>query len=279
MAVFYESYYGVSSLGSNDYLMHHGIKGMKWGVRRYQNADGSLTAAGRAKYLTSDGRRFNEKGRKRLAKEEKKLKKLKDRADIGLQKQKAAEYDKRATKAMAVSVGALLASGGFAHVVRKPLGELADRWIKDKVGSDHTHFVFTSENKKQAYDEMVKHLNETDWATNPSRRTAFEKNFERYDRIQAGIDAQHEARGVALEKRRRRIVGLEKARDVATLGLLGASAVAGGVAAYNHIQSSLAKKRVTEIGHAKVVEKYKKQAERVKKLRASVKLSDLRKAG
>lgn len=31
----------------NDELTHWGVKGMKWGVRRYQNADGSLTAAGR----------------------------------------------------------------------------------------------------------------------------------------------------------------------------------------------------------------------------------------
>lgn len=31
-------------------LTHWGIKGMKWGVRRYQNSDGSLTAAGKRRY-------------------------------------------------------------------------------------------------------------------------------------------------------------------------------------------------------------------------------------
>lgn len=31
-------------------LYHHGIKGQKWGVRRYQNEDGSLTAEGKERY-------------------------------------------------------------------------------------------------------------------------------------------------------------------------------------------------------------------------------------
>lgn len=35
---------------NNLYLAHHGIKGQKWGIRRYQNADGSLTPEGRKRY-------------------------------------------------------------------------------------------------------------------------------------------------------------------------------------------------------------------------------------
>ena len=34
----------------NDFLAHHGIKGQKWGIRRYQNPDGTLTAEGRERY-------------------------------------------------------------------------------------------------------------------------------------------------------------------------------------------------------------------------------------
>lgn len=30
------------------FIAHHGIKGQKWGVRRFQNADGSLTKAGKS---------------------------------------------------------------------------------------------------------------------------------------------------------------------------------------------------------------------------------------
>ena len=38
----------------NTELRHYGVKGMKWGVRRYQNKDGSLTAAGKKRLSSSD---------------------------------------------------------------------------------------------------------------------------------------------------------------------------------------------------------------------------------
>ena len=34
-------------MDENTFLEHHGVKGMKWGVRRYQNEDGSLTSVGK----------------------------------------------------------------------------------------------------------------------------------------------------------------------------------------------------------------------------------------
>ncbi len=47
------TYYAV--VRNDKHLEHHGIKGQKWGVRRFQNSDGSLTPAGRERYGSEEG--------------------------------------------------------------------------------------------------------------------------------------------------------------------------------------------------------------------------------
>ncbi len=47
-----------------DYIQHYGIKGMKWGVRRYQNKDGTLTAEGKKREAAKDANRAEIQDRK-----------------------------------------------------------------------------------------------------------------------------------------------------------------------------------------------------------------------
>lgn len=80
------SKYVITSNGgfiSMDELYHHGIKGQRWGIRRYQNPDGTLTEKGKKRYLNPDGS-LNKKGQKKFGDTVKGLqikKKAKDMTD------------------------------------------------------------------------------------------------------------------------------------------------------------------------------------------------------
>lgn len=88
---------------SDEYLYHHGIKGQKWGVRNYQNPDGSLTEEGRIRYGVGEHKKFFTPN----------------------VKEQAAERGKRGAKVGAVVYGTIGLVGATALVATLPPAVLA----------------------------------------------------------------------------------------------------------------------------------------------------------
>jgi len=91
-----------------DELYHHGIFGMKWGIRRYQNEDGTLTPEGRKRYLLNYVD-VDEKGNTKLAAVGDADKRRRD-----LEKQGKKDARAELMKNPAFRMGAILGSGGAA---------------------------------------------------------------------------------------------------------------------------------------------------------------------
>lgn len=101
-----------------DILCHHGIKGMKWGIRRYQNADGTLTEEGRNRYFTEG--HLNRKGQRALKGQIKKKYRTLRTTDVRSQAMDLAKYTARAAAGAAAGVYAFKQGAKDIETYRSP---------------------------------------------------------------------------------------------------------------------------------------------------------------
>ena len=106
-------------------LYHHGIKGMKWGIRRFQQKDGTLTSAGKKRYNDTPNTPTKTKSKYRLKLEEKYRNQglTKEQAELAASKRIKTE------KILTAAAGITVASA-TAYVIRKNVKRNADSIIK-----------------------------------------------------------------------------------------------------------------------------------------------------
>jgi len=99
----------VGQLFSDSYLEHHGILGMKWGVRRFQNKDGTLTPKGKKRYSDDyrEAKSLEKKGIKNLSNEE--LSRLNERRRLEKEYKDYTSKGESYTKKALVDAGSKLA--------------------------------------------------------------------------------------------------------------------------------------------------------------------------
>ena len=115
-------------------LQHHGIKGQKWGVRRYRNEDGTLTSAGKKRAKTlSDSKRvkaIRKKKIKNMSNDE--LREANNRLQLERQYKdltKKKSKGEKAVKAFITTAGTLVAVEG-AMITYKRIGKkIVDKLI------------------------------------------------------------------------------------------------------------------------------------------------------
>lgn len=127
-------YNDFNDLRGSDELFHYGVQGMKWGIRRYVNYDGSLTAEGRRKYGTyqnfarsSEGQKMlyqakNQNGVQAQKKSDHRLKleaKYQKQGKSKEEAEAAAEKRIKTEKIVAASAGVALASVAAVALIKK----------------------------------------------------------------------------------------------------------------------------------------------------------------
>ncbi len=135
-------------------LAHFGIKGMHWGVRRFQQADGTLTSAGKKRYSTDRKTKLTESVESKKAHVEAMRRQAGERIQFYGGKnvatnaiQQEADYKKKTTTAKAVTAGTLIATGA-AYASAVATGSLPVVGISTAAVAAGTAFVASRKNQK-----------------------------------------------------------------------------------------------------------------------------------
>ncbi len=157
-------------------LTHHGIKGMKWGVRRFQNKDGSLTPAGRKRY-DEPNQGINSTNKKSQNTKSKSLHRLKleeKYRNEGLSKEEAEKKATKRIKAEAYIAAAAGVTVASCLAYAKYKGYTTDKIIKEnsdfqrimrlnpnaEIRKDYRQYVTIDKKDKVLYKGMfADHIN------------------------------------------------------------------------------------------------------------------------
>lgn len=178
-----------------DELYHHGILGMRWGIRRYQNKDGTLTPAGKRRadkmkeeYTALTGKRLIRKPTPKSAKSEdvKKPKKIKDMSDQEIKDMiTRLDNEKRLASLQAdtASTGRKIANTVVKDVLAPAAVDAGKNLVKDMILKIGKEKLGLNNDHVDAAEEVLKELRKENETLSLKKKIHDNKKaLERYDR-------------------------------------------------------------------------------------------------
>lgn len=153
-------------MGEKDlYLAHHGIKGMRWGVRRFQNEDGTLKTAGKHRYFKKSSKKESSKNNKKTKKKRKRLTK----------------QQKETLKALGVT-GATFAAEILGLYALDKFSDHIYEQQREKARQDDERFWKDYEKRQQERREDYRRARETAENARRQAEEAYRQAYEDYSR-------------------------------------------------------------------------------------------------